>query len=569
MNRTSPKIKTTTTDFPEGLDSGLWFVPLGGAGEIGMNLNLFACDGKWLMVDLGVTFGDDSIPGVDVVMPDPSFIAERREKLAGLVITHAHEDHIGAVAYLWPRLRCPVYCTPFTAAFLQYKLKEFGLEDEVPVTVIPLGGQAKIGPFTLDFITLTHSIPEPNALAIRTPYGTIFHTGDWKFDDDPLVGASPDFAALKQLGEENVLALIGDSTNVFTEGEAGSERDVRDSLMKLFARYTGRIVVGCFASNIARLDSIARAAKANGREVALAGQSLWRMAETARRTGYLAADLNFYEAEDAAHLPRDKVLYICTGSQGEARAAMMRIAYDSHADISLDEGDVAIFSSRVIPGNEKAIAKLQNQLARLGVEVVTTRDHFIHVSGHPARDELRRMYQMVRPRIAIPVHGEARHIKAHAELAKECQVPQTLQIENGAAVKFVDGVASVGGTVWSGRLAYEDGNLLPLNDGMLRDRKRMFYEGAVVVSVAMDADNNVTSAPLVAVLGMADPLAKSPGKSDRDWDYIISTAVNRLPKKSRRDDDAVEESVRSAVRKVFSPTRKPVVKVHVLRSMEG
>ena len=561
MNRAEPR--TVTNDFPKGLESGLWFVPLGGAGEIGMNLNLFACDGEWLMVDLGVTFGDDSVPGVDLVMPDPSFIVERRDKLRGIVITHAHEDHIGAVAYLWRHLKCPVYATPFTAAFLEYKLKEVGLEDEVPVTVVPLGGQAKIGPFTLDFITLTHSIPEPNALAIRTPYGTIFHTGDWKFDDDPLVGDAPNFAALKQLGEENVLALIGDSTNVFTEGEAGSERGVRDSLTELFGRYAGRrIVVGCFASNIARLDSIARAAKANGREVALAGTSLWRMTETARRTGYLADDLRLYEAEDAAFLPRDKVVYICTGSQGEARAALMRIAFNTHPDITLEEGDVCIFSSRVIPGNESAISKVQNQLVKLGVELVTTRDHFIHVSGHPARDELRRMYQMVRPRIAIPVHGEARHIKAHAELAKECQVPQALRIENGAAVKFSDGTASVAGTVWSGRMTYEDGKLMPLNDTMLRDRKRMFYEGAVVASILLDEDNNVTSAPQVAVLGIGDPLENN---HDSDWDYVVTTAINRLPKKSRRDDTVVEESVRSAVRKIFAPARKPVVKVHILR----
>ena len=562
MNRVQPR--TATADFPKGLESGLWFIPLGGAGEIGMNLNLFACDGEWLMVDLGVTFGDDSVPGVDLVMPDPSFIVERREKLRGIVITHAHEDHIGAVAYLWRHLKCPVYATPFTAAFLQYKLKEVGLENEVPVTIIPLGGQAKIGPFTLDFITLTHSIPEPNALAIRTPYGTIFHTGDWKFDDNPLIGEAPNFAALKQLGEENVLALIGDSTNVFTEGEAGSELDVRDSLIELFGRYAGkRIVVGCFASNIARLDSIARAAKANGREVALAGASLWRMSETARRTGYLADDLRLYEAEDAAFLPRDKIVYICTGSQGEARAALMRIAFNTHPDITLQEGDVCIFSSRVIPGNEKAISKVQNQLVKLGVEIVTARDAFIHVSGHPARDELRRMYQMVRPQIAIPVHGEARHIKAHAELAKECQVPHALRVENGSAVKFGDGTASIAGTVWSGRMTYEDGKLMPLNDAMLRDRKRMFYEGAVVASILLDEENNVTSPPQIAVLGIGDPMEKG---RENDWDYVVTTAINRLPKKSRRDDTVIEEAVRSAVRKIFAPARKPVVKVHILRA---
>jgi len=559
MNRSSPRPQTG--EFPQGLDQGFWFIPLGGAGEIGMNLNLFGCDGRWLMVDLGVTFGDDSIPGVDVVMPDPSFIAERREKLEGLVITHAHEDHVGAVAYLWPQLRCPVYTTPFCAAFLEYKLKEVGLEHEVPVHIVPLGGQAKLGPFTVDFITLTHSIPEPNALAVRTKYGTIFHTGDWKFDPDPIVGDVTDFDALRKLGEENILALVGDSTNVFTEGEGGSEREVKDSLTALFGRYTGRIVVGCFASNVARLDSICRAAAANDRHVALVGASLWRIVETARRTGYLAPDLRFYEASDAADLPRDKIAYICTGSQGEGRAALMRIAFGYHPDVHLDEGDVAIFSSRAIPGNEKAIAKVQNQLAKAGVEVVTTRDHFIHVSGHPAREELRRMYQMVRPRIAIPVHGEAMHIREHAALAKECQVPQSLQVENGSAVKFDGGKATIEGTVWSGRMAWEDGALVPFSSPMLRDRKRLFYDGGVVATVVLDEAGTVIADPVVSVLGMNDPLVSR----DRDWVSVIESVITRLPKKARRDDGVIEETVRTAVRKVFAPARKPVVKVHISR----
>ncbi len=529
-----------------------------------MNLNLYGCDGQWLMVDLGVTFGDDSVPGVDVVMPDPSFIAERREKLKGLIVTHAHEDHIGAVAHLWPLLKCPVYTTPFAAEFLTYKLREAGLEDVVPVTVIPLGGQVQVGPFTVDFISLTHSIPEPNALAIRSRYGTIFHTGDWKFDPEPLIGEAVDFDALRTLGDEDVLALVGDSTNVFTEGEAGSEREVRDSLIELFSRYRGRIAVGCFASNLARLDSIARAAQANGRHVALVGTSLWRITETARKTGYLSDDLTFYEAEDAAHLPRDKVLYICTGSQGEARAAMMRIAFDQHPAVGLEEGDVVIFSSRVIPGNEKAISKVQNQLALMGVDVVTTRDHFIHVSGHPARDDLRRMYQMVRPRIAIPVHGEAMHMRAHAALAKECQVPHTVLVTNGSAVKLADKPgadpmrAHVAGKVWAGRFALDDGKAIPLSAPIFRDRKRMFFEGAAVVTVTLDDDGEIASDPVVTSLGMTEPM------NELEWDKLLTRAVARLPKKARRDDEAVEESLKAAVRKAFAP-RKPVVKVHLQR----
>jgi ribonuclease J len=343
MNRVSSH-HAETWSLPEGLDQGLWFVPLGGAGEIGMNMNLFACDGHWLMVDCGITFGDDSVPGIDIVMPDPGFIVARRDALAGLVITHAHEDHLGAVAYLWPQLKCPVYATPFAAEFLRYKLAETGLDGEVPLHVLPLSGRTQIGPFDVEFVTLTHSIPEPNAVVIRTPHGALFHTGDWKFDPDPLVGDAADLRKLQALGREDILALIGDSTNVFSEGEAGSERAVRDTLTAMFGRYTGRIAVGCFASNVARLASIAAAAAANGRHVALVGQSLWRIVETARKTGYLPPELRFYEAEDAAHLPRDRVVYICTGSQGEGRAALMRIAFDQHPDVTLEPGDVVIFS---------------------------------------------------------------------------------------------------------------------------------------------------------------------------------------------------------------------------------
>ncbi|MBL8644168.1 MAG: ribonuclease J [Rhodospirillaceae bacterium] len=544
---------------PKGLNQGLWFIPLGGAGEIGMNMNLFGCNGRWLMVDCGVTFGDDTVPGIDVVMPDPGFIEERRERLEALIITHAHEDHLGAVAYLWPRLQCPVYATPFAAEFLKAKLAETGLTDEVPLHVLPLGGQAQIGPFGLEFVTLTHSIPEPNAVVIRTPHGTLFHTGDWKFDPDPIIGEVSDYARLEALGREDILALIGDSTNVFTEGEAGSEREVRDTLSKIFATYTGRIAVGCFASNVARLDSIAAAAEANGRHVALVGQSLWRIVETARRTGYMPRGYKFYEADEASYLPRDKVVYICTGSQGEGRAALMRIAFNQHPDIVLEKGDVVVFSSRVIPGNEQAVHKVQNQLIRSGVELVTWRDETIHVSGHPAREELRRMYGLVRPRIAVPVHGELMHMQAHAKLAEECQIPQAIVAENGVAVQFKDGRAEAMGTVWSGRLTWLEGHVRAMNDPIIKERKKLLYEGAVVVSVVLD-DEGLVDEPQVTVLGTGDPLEDH----ERDWDWVLSNAVAKLPKKARRDDAVVEDALKTAVRKAFAPTgRKPLVKVHI------
>lgn len=549
---------------PKGLDQGLWFVPLGGSGEIGMNLNLYGCDDQWIMVDLGVTFGDESIPGVDVVMPDPDFIAERKDKLLAIVLTHAHEDHLGAVAYLWDRLECPVYATPFTAEFLRRKLPETDIDKLVELIEVPLGGKLNIGPFDLEYITLTHSIPEPNALAIRTPHGTVMHTGDWKFDPDPLIGEVTDFSALEALGDEGVLAMVGDSTNVFSEGEAGSEADVREALTEVIGKCTGRVAVGCFASNLARVESIARAAEANGRHVSLAGASLWRVTATARQTGYLADDIIFYEAEDAAHLPGDKVLYICTGSQGEPRAALNRIAFGSHRDVGMEEGDTVIFSSRIIPGNEKAILKLQNQLARMGVEIITARDAPIHVSGHPARDEMRKMYQMIRPHTAIPVHGEHLHMRAHAALAKECQVPQALLVENGSTVRLAPGDPVVAGEVWAGRMSWEGDRAVPFWDPMLRDRKKIFFNGSVVVSLVLEDDGRLAADAEVSVLGIPDPLADDGPTALAEE---IESAVERMRGKSRRDDDAVEEAVRRCVRRLFSmeQSRKPLTRLHIAR----
>ncbi|HLB80253.1 MAG TPA: ribonuclease J, partial [Dongiaceae bacterium] len=392
----------------------LLFLPLGGTGEIGMNLNLYGHAGKWLMIDLGITFGDDTTPGIEVIMPDPGFIAERRADLAGLVLTHAHEDHIGAVPYLWPRLRCPIFATPFTAALLRRKLRDAGLQDQAPITEVPMSGRFAVGPFELELITLTHSIPEPNAVVVRTPLGTVLHTGDWKLDPEPLVGPLADEVALRRLGEEGVLAMVCDSTNALVAGESGSEAAVRESLGRLVGRLTQRVAIACFASNVARLETGAWVAAAHDRHAGLVGRSLWRIDAAARETGYFADLPPFVREHDVAYLPREKVLMLCTGSQGEPRSALARIARGDHPGVTLEPGDAAIFSSRIIPGNERAIGRLQNDLARMGVEVVTERDHFVHVSGHPAQGELAAMYQWVRPRVAVPVHGEARHLRAHA-----------------------------------------------------------------------------------------------------------------------------------------------------------
>ncbi len=544
----------------------LLFLPLGGAGEIGMNLNLFGFQNRWLMVDLGVTFGEDVIPGIDVITPDPAFIVEHRDKLDGLVLTHAHEDHLGAVPYLWRRLECPIYATGFTASVLRRKLAEVGLEADAPITIVEPGSRFEVGPFEIELVTLTHSIPEPNALVIRTPHGAIFHTGDWKLDPDPLIGDPVDEDALRALGDQGVLAMIGDSTNVFREGRAGSEAAVRESLIELVGTYDNRVAIASFASNVARLETIAHAAEANGRRAALVGRSLWRMNEAARENGYLREIKPFLTPGEAADLPRDKVLIACTGSQGEPRAALSRIATRSHPEIELEEGDVVIFSSRIIPGNEKAIGRLHNDLCALGIDVVSEQDHFVHVSGHPARDELIDMYQWIRPQIAVPVHGELRHLHAHRKLAQECQVPQTVVATNGEMVRLAPGNPQIVDTVPSGRLAVDGGNLVSLDGASLRERKRMMYDGAAVASLVVDAQGELLADPEITLYGLAD----DDDEDDVLYDLVVAAIEHTLGNLSRnklRQDDALQEAVRAAIRRAIRGTRgkRPQTDVHLIR----
>ena len=549
----------------------LLFVPLGGSGEIGMNMNLYGHNGKWLMVDLGLSFSDDTMPMLDLLMPDPTWIADRAEELCGLIITHAHEDHIGAVQYLWPRLRCPVYATPFAAKFLHHKLHEAGLADVVKVTEVPVGGRVKIGPFDVEMIAVTHSIPEPTCLAIRTPVGNVLHTGDWKFDPDPLISPPADYDALRRFGNEGVLALVGDSTNIFSEGESGSEADVRSSLIELVSQFSGKVAVACFASNVARVESIALAAKANGRHVALVGRSLIRMDKIARSLGYLAHVEPFLSDHDAGYVHDDQILYICTGSQGEPRAALARIANGDHPHVTLGQNDTILFSSRVIPGNEKAIFRLQNRLATAGVEVITDKTHFIHVSGHPARDELRHMYQLVRPRMAIPVHGEARHLMEHVNFAHECGIPDALTINDGQVIQLApEPGPSVIDTVPTGRLGLDgksngEYRLLPLDGEHLKVRRRMIFNGAAVVTVVMDRSGKI----------LADPAISAPGLMDETLDhdiledlvFNIRDAIMDLGTTVRRDDAVVKEAIRVTARRFLSGLtgRKPVTEVHLVR----
>lgn len=546
----------------------LVFVPLGGAGEIGMNLNLYGYGGEkdqsWIMVDLGVTFNDGTLPGVDIIMPDPTFVEEQGNDLLALVLTHAHEDHLGAVPYLWPRLRCPIYATPFTASILKRKLIEANLIDEVEVIIIPLTARFDIGPFDLELITLTHSIPEPNAIAIRTPAGTVLHTGDWKFDPDPVVGDAADMDALRKLGDEGVRAIVCDSTNVFSPGNSGSEAELLENMTRLIGEATGKVAVACFASNVARLETISKAARANDRQIVIAGQSLIRIEKAARDNGYLADTPQFVQQEDASYIPNDKSVIICTGSQGEPRAALSRIASNDHPYIKLGDGDTVLFSSRVIPGNETSISRLQNQLVRLGVKIITAQDAFIHVSGHPARDELTQMYQLARPEVSIPVHGELRHLREHARLAKECQVDTAVVAENGSVIRIGPDEAKIIDHVFSGRLTLEGSRLLTMGSEVFKSRTRAMWHGTATVSVVIDENGELLADAQLSTTGLFE--------DERDPIYLeaiikAEDAVDSLSATHVKDDARVKEAIRRAVRGHLRTQlgKKAVTEVHLIR----
>ncbi len=551
-----------TPDISAG-DDELLFVPLGGSGEIGMNLNLFGHAGRWLMVDLGIGFAGQEVPGVDIMVPDVSFIAERRDRLDGLVLTHAHEDHLGAVQYLWPRLRCPVYATPFAAAVLRRKLIEVGIEGEVPLHEIAPGQPFTLGPFAVEFIEAAHSIPEAHVLAIRTPVGNLVHATDWKLDPGPLLGPVTDEAALKRLGEEGVLAMTCDSTNAMVPGRAGSEAELRDSLIELMGRFTGRIAVACFSSNVARLETIAVAAERNDRQVCVVGRSMVRMLEAARQTGYLANSPPFLTEYDAGYLPPEKIVLAVTGSQGEPRSALSRIAAGDHQSVVLERGDVVIFSSRAIPGNEISIGRLRNQLARIGVDAIAESDHFVHVSGHPAQDELADMHRWIRPGTLIPIHGETQHLFEHVHQAEQNGIPHTVIGENGSVVRLAPGVPEIVGHVTAGRWAVDGGRLLPIDGKVIRARKRITSAGAAVATVVLNGAGLLLVEPRLTVQGLA---AEDDRAIDDALDAIID-ALDLMPDADLGNDDKVSEVVRIAVRRSFreSVGKRPVTNVHVMR----
>jgi len=547
---------------PDRFDE-LVFLPLGGSGEIGMNFNAYGYgppdDRKWIVVDCGVLFGRETTsPGVDLIMPDIRFLAEQRDNVIAIIATHAHEDHIGAIPHLWPMLRCPIYATAFTAVLIEGKLEEAGLSGRVHPKRVPLSGKIELGPLMIEFMSITHSIPEPNALAIRTPLGVVVHTGDWKIDPEPLLGELTDQDALKRLGDEGVLALVCDSTNALVAGESGSEARVRESLTNLIGTLKGRVAVTSFASNVARLETIARAAKTHGRQVALVGRAMHKITDAARETGYLKGFPSVIDEAEAAQLPPGRVLYLCTGSQGEPRAALARIAENNHPNVSLGKGDAVIFSSRVIPGNDLAIHELHNKLAALGVELLTSEDHFVHVSGHPCRDELAQMYRWTRPQIAVPVHGELRHQSEHARLARSLQVPQAIVPENGQLIRLAPGRASVIDEVPSGRVHMDGRVMIEEGAGLSRNRRALAYAGMIAITLVLDGKGRIATEPSVIIEGIPEPVhAAIRGALDEP-------IKRHNPKRSDVSD--LKESVRRAARRAAESAwgKKPVTRVEVV-----
>jgi ribonuclease J len=552
-----------------GAEDELVFLALGGLGEIGMNAYLYGLGPpdarKWLMVDLGITFpeGEDD-PGVDVIFPDLRFIEEERTALAGIVITHAHEDHIGAVIDLWPRLGVPVYATPFTAGMLKTKLAEYGGKLDIPIREVPLNGRFEVGPFDIELIEMAHSIPESSALAIRTPLGLVVHTGDWKLDQTPIIGKPPDESRLAALGDEGVLALVCDSTNAMRDGQSPSERDVAKTLAKIVKAAPHRVAVTTFASNVARVKAVADAARAAGRELVIAGRALHRVIEVAIDTGYLPQGFRYVDQQRVGDYKRSEVVCLVTGSQGEPRAAMARIADNEHPDISLDKGDLAIFSSRTIPGNEKAVGWIQNNLVRMGIDVITDAEELVHVTGHPRRGELRQLYAWTRPKIAVPMHGEARHLKAHADLAREAGVGEVQVAYNGEMVRLAPGPVRIVDDAPVGRL-FRDGNLIvPSEEGPVRERRKLAHVGIIIVALVLTRRGEVVSDPLVAL----DGIPQEDDEGEPMFELVLGAVegtLKSIPRDRRRDIEMVTEAVRRAVRGEVAGAwgKKPIVKVLV------
>ena len=547
----------------------LFFCPLGGSGEIGMNMNLYAYgnenEKKWIIVDMGVAFADEAIPGVDLILPDAGFIIEKKEDLLGIVLTHAHEDHIGSVSHIWPSLKCKLYATPFTAALIVEKFKEKKIDISPYLNVVALNSKIKLGHFEIDFVTLTHSILEPNGLCIKTPVGTILHTGDWKIDPNPLIGNKIDEEKLKKIGDDGVAAMICDSTNVFSPGRAGSESEVRESLLRIIEPKTNRILITSFASNVARMETIFYCAKKTGRHICLVGRSMQRIYKAAKKCGYLKDLIIPLEPKDAKKLEKNNILYLATGSQGEPMGAMNRIINGTHPEVNLEKGDCVIFSSKIIPGNEKKLYHLQNLIVKNKIEIITEENAFVHVSGHPNRDDLKDMYKWVKPKCVIPVHGEHRHMVEHASFAKEMQVPKTLLIENGDIVKILPGSKpQIIDKAPSGKV-YLDGSINVETDSQsIKDRKNLSANGYLEITLIV-SENGKIKKPVISYKGIPEGEEDDPFIFDMEDEILNICRTFSIQNKNQQKNliETIKQNCRRIVREKTG--KKPFTNINIAR----
>lgn len=548
----------------------LVYCSLGGAGEIGMNLNLFGYgkpgEYKWIIVDIGVTFSDDNIPGIEVILPNPEFIANQKENLLGIVLTHAHEDHVGAIAHLWPMLECPIYATPFTAAIVREKFKELKINIGSHLKIIKLGGNVKLGAFDIDYVTLTHSILEPNGLAITTPEGVVLHTADWKIDDDPLIGDKTDVKKLSELGKKGVLAMVCDSTNIFNLGSSGSESLVRTGLLTVLEKMKNRIVITSFASNVARMETVFKVAEKIGRQVCLVGRSMNRIYQLARQCNYLQDIKNPVDVRDAKKIPKNKMVFLCTGSQGEQRAALARIANGTHPDLNLENGDNVIFSSRIIPGNEKRLFKIFNDFSKNNINVLSEENSMIHVSGHPAREDLKKMYNWVKPKILIPVHGEQRHMAEHINFAKEMGVKFPVKVNNGEIIRLAPGEPEVVDKVTWGRV-YLDGKILIDNDSkVLKDRRNIAANGYMEITVLISKNGQLKNNPIITLKGI--PLnEEDESEIEYDLEDIVMDTCKTFNLNNSKQEKNLIDTLKGNCRKLINDKsgKKPLVNINLVR----
>ena len=546
----------------------LLFCPLGGAEEIGANMNLYGYgnpgEHNWIMVDIGVTFADDTLPGIDLIYPDPGFIVEKKDNLLGIIVTHAHEDHIGAIAHLWPKLKCKIYATPFTAVLIKEKFKEKNVDINNHLKIVQLNGIIDLDPFKIEYVSMTHSILEPNGLKIKTPAGVVLHTGDWKIDENPMVGKNIDIDKLKQIGNEGVLAMVCDSTNIFTVGRSGSEETVRRSLLKIMERLKKRIVITSFASNVARMETIFYCAEKTGRQISLVGRSMHRIFKAAKQCGYLKDIIDPIDPREAKNISREKIIYLCTGSQGEPMGAMMRISSYTHPDVFVEKGDTVIFSSKIIPGNEKKLYKLHNQLVKDGIEVISEENEFVHVSGHPNRDEMKDMYSWIKPKCVIPVHGEHRHLMEHISFAKEMQVPHPVLVENGDIVKIFPGdKPEVYDKAPVGRL-YLDGNISVHEDSQsIKDRKNLSSNGYLEVTLLITSKGNIHDNPILSFRGL-------PIYEEDEFTYGLENEIEKITKSfkigSRKQEHNLIDALKIACRKFTKEKtgKKPYTNINLV-----